>query len=85
MSKIIIDKLTNALNPTYLEVIDESHLHAGHMGHKPGIPTHFRVTIVSTAFQGLTPLACHRLVYKVLSQEMPDIHALALDTKTPSM
>ena len=79
-------KLTAALRPLQLRVLNESHLHAGHAGNPGGGPdaeTHFRVEIVSDAFAGLTPVARHRLVYDALRTEMAEgLHALALKTKT---
>ena len=79
-------KLTAALRPLQLRVVNESHLHAGHAGNPSGAPdaeTHFRVEIVSDAFSGLTPVARHRLVYDALRTELAEgLHALALRTKT---
>jgi BolA protein len=49
---LITEKLTTAFAPTHLDVVDESHQHAGHAGHRPGGETHFRVTIVAEAFRG---------------------------------
>lgn len=79
-------KLTAALRPLHLSVLNESHLHAGHAGNPGGGPdaeTHFRVEIVSDAFAGLTPVARHRLVYDALRTELAEgLHALALKTRT---
>ena len=67
----------------YVEVIDESHLHAGHVGAASG-GGHFRATIVSSVFEGKNPVARQRLVYAALAEEMTaDIHALSLKTLTP--
>ena len=78
-------KLEAALAPQLLEIADQSHLHAGHAGARPGGESHFRVTIVATAFEGLGRLARQRLVYRVLAEEMAsDIHALAIEAKAPS-
>ncbi|HXP77090.1 MAG TPA: BolA family protein [Stellaceae bacterium] len=80
----IREKLTSALNPTRLEVIDESHRHAGHAGARPGGETHFRVEVVAAAFQGKSRLERQRLVYETLREEMSNqIHALSLVTRTP--
>ena len=77
-------KLTEALAPKSLEIVDESHLHAGHAGARPEGETHFRVHIVSDAFSGLTRVKRHRLVNKALSEELSgSVHALALSTMTP--
>jgi len=66
------------LEPTQLEIIDESHLHAGHAGSQSGAG-HFRVIISSNHFQGLRPLQRHRLVYDQLNDLIPfPIHALAI-------
>ena len=74
----IARRLTQALTPSYIDVEDESHLHAGHEGAKSG-KGHFAVKIVSGKFEGLTPLARHRLVYSSLGEMMDsDIHALRI-------
>ena len=66
-----------------LEVVDDSHLHAGHAGAREG--RHFSVRIVSERFAGLPRLARHRLVYDALPQWRPrGTHALALTTLTPA-
>ena len=71
----------SALDPVELEIIDESHLHIGHAGSRDGAG-HFRVKIVSSRFQGLRPVARHRLVYDLVHDLMPHpIHALAIDAK----
>jgi BolA protein len=76
-------KLRDRLSSTHVEVLDESHLHAGHAGARSGAG-HFRVTVVSAHFEGLSPVAAQRLVYDALSEEMgPEIHALAMKTHTP--
>lgn len=62
----------------HVEVVDESHLHAGHEGAKSG-GGHYRVTIKSGKFNGLATLQRHRLVYDAVSDWMKkDIHALAI-------
>lgn len=74
-------RLAELLAPTQLEVIDESHLHAGHAGADgSGFGTHFRVRIASPRFAGQRPVARHRLVYDAL-QEFLDrgLHALAIE------
>ena len=76
-------RIEHALAPQALEIIDESHLHAGHAGARDG-RGHFRVRIVSAAFAGVTPVKRHQLVYAALGELMQsDIHALALDTRAP--
>ncbi len=67
------------LSPTYLDVIDESHLHAGHSGSEGGA-SHFRLVIDSEQFQGLSTLAKHRLINQQLKDLIPyPIHALAIE------
>ncbi len=74
--------LREALAPLALEVLDDSHRHAGHAGAREG--RHFSVRIVSPRFAGLSRLARHRLVYDALARWMPrGIHALALTALTP--
>ena len=80
----IYDKLTAALAPISLEVIDESHLHAGHAGARPGGESHFRVKIVSEAFKGIPLIKRHRLVNEALAEELAGpIHALAIKASPP--
>jgi len=78
-------KLTDALAPTALDIVDESAKHKGHAGWRPGGETHFRVTVVSAAFEGKSRVDRQRMVYDVLEDEMADrVHALALVTRTPA-
>ena len=80
---VIEQKLGAGLSPELLEIVDEGHLHAGHAGARSG-GGHFALTVVSAEFQDMTMMQRHRLVYKLLAQEMKDsIHALALTTLTP--
>jgi BolA protein len=91
MQERIVARLTEALEPRQLIVIDESDRHAGHAGvrsgpgHAQGVGgTHYRVRIVSDKFSGLSRVARHRLVYDLLPTEFADgLHALALDAKAP--
>jgi len=72
------------LQPGALEIIDDSHRHAGHEGARDG-RGHFSVDIVSEDFTGLAPLARHRRVYAALGDMMQsDIHALQIRARTPS-
>ena len=76
----IQEKLQGAFSPTKLEVINESHNHSVPKGSE----THFKVVIVSFAFEGKSLVQRHRAVYQVLSEELSNgVHALALHTKTP--
>lgn len=71
------------LQPIHLNIIDDSHKHAGHAGAKSG-GGHFTVTVVSTTFVDKTSLQRHRLVYDALADLMPnEIHALSIQTHTP--
>ena len=84
MADRIRSKLKEAFGPVSIEVQDESHLHAGHAGARPGGESHFRVTIVAAAFDGMSRVDRHRRVYSVLSDEMAGpVHALALTNRTP--
>ena len=83
-----VDEILRAtLLPAKLEVQDDSHLHAGHAGAKEG--RHFSVRVVSEAFNGLSRVARHRLIYDALKRQLEgdaggNIHALAIDARTPS-
>jgi BolA protein len=75
--------LRAALEPSVLEVRDDSHLHAGHAGAREG--RHFSVTVTSARFSGLPRVARHRLVYDALQAWLPHgIHALAIDARAPA-
>lgn len=75
--------LQAALAPTVLELVDESHLHAGHAGAASG-GSHYRLTIVAPAFAGLSLVRRHRLVYDSVHFMMQhEIHALAITALTP--
>ena len=77
-------KLTAALAPARLSIVDESHRHAGHAGARPEGETHFRVEVVSAGFGGLGRVQRQRLVYEILAEELKGpVHALALQTRTP--
>ena len=76
------DALQAALAPERLEVVDDSHLHAGHAGAREG--RHFTVRVVSGRFNGLSRLARHRLVYDCLDVLIArGIHALAIEARAP--
>ncbi len=79
----IAASLREHFDPLHLDVVDESHLHAGHEGAKSG-GGHFRVLIVSDRFAGEGRIARQRLVYGALSEAMgPEIHALSMTTLSP--
>lgn len=76
-------RLVEQLQASVCEVIDDSHLHAGHAGARDG-KGHFRVRVVSEAFAGLRPIQRHQLVYRSLGELMQsDIHALSISALTP--
>ncbi|MBE0702225.1 MAG: BolA family transcriptional regulator [Afipia sp.] len=80
----IAKKLTDAFHPESLSVVDESHLHEGHAGHRPGGETHFRVHIVSRAFEGKSRVERHRMINAILADDLAGgVHALALKTLAP--
>jgi BolA family transcriptional regulator, general stress-responsive regulator len=75
--------LETGLQPESLELIDDSHLHAGHAGARDG-RGHFRVYIVSKQFANMRPLQRHQMVYRTLGDLMQtDIHALSISASTP--
>jgi BolA protein len=81
---VITKKLTEAFTPESLRVEDESHLHAGHAGHRPGGETHYRVHIVSEAFRGKSRIDRHRAVNTALADELAaGVHALAIHAAAP--
>ncbi|WP_323761640.1 BolA family protein [Maricaulis sp.] len=72
-------KLQNAFTPSMLTVTDDSHLHAGHAGARPGGESHFTVDIAASRFDGLSRVACHRLINEVLADELAgEVHALVI-------
>lgn len=78
-------KLTQSLDPLQLDIIDESHLHAGHSGAREGGESHFRVAVVSSAFDGVSRVQRQRMVYQLLASELQGpIHALSVTTQTPA-
>jgi len=80
----IRSKLEAALQPVRLEIVDQSHLHAGHAGARPGGETHFQVEVVSDRFAGLGRVARQRLVYAALADELAErVHALSIRALDP--
>ena len=80
----ILRKLTDALQPVTIEVIDESEQHHGHGGWREGGETHFRVRLVSAAFSGKSRVERHRIVNGLLADELKGrVHALAITAKAP--
>ncbi|MGB0696659.1 MAG: BolA family protein [Rhodospirillaceae bacterium] len=91
------EKITAGLAPVQLEIKDDSHKHSGHADRiaalavpgkshaDSGGETHFRVTVVSDRFEGLSRVARQRLVYDLVQEELKErVHSLALVTKTPA-
>ena len=84
VAEAIRTKLTAALAPAKLTIIDESDRHAGHAGSRPEGETHFQVVVVASAFEGKSRLERQRMIYGVLAAELADrVHALSLRTLTP--
>ena len=84
MQERIVARLTAALDPVDLDVVDESERHAGHAGAREGGGTHYRVRVVSAQFERRSRVERHRLVYGLLEAEFADgLHALALIEKAP--
>ncbi|MFN4142091.1 BolA family protein [Aestuariivirga sp.] len=78
-------KLVQAFAPAALEVVDESHRHAGHAGARPDGESHFRVKIVAEAFRGKSRVEQHRMVNAALAEELKErVHALAIQSSPPS-
>ncbi len=85
-AQALTERLTQRLAPTFLEVIDESAAHAGHVGaNGTGSGTHFRVRIYGAQFASKPRVACHRLVYDALQDFIAQgLHALAIEmTENP--
>lgn len=76
-----IEEKLQSLEPTFLEVLNESHMHSVPRGSE----THFKVVIVSERFEGQPLVARHRLVYEALGEELrAGLHALAITSKSPA-
>jgi BolA protein len=76
-------RLERELSPSHIDIIDESHLHAGHAGAASGAG-HFNVTVVSEKFSGQSPVQRHRLVYDAIGDLMQtEIHALGINAQVP--
>ena len=84
MQDIITTKLAAAFAPESLHVENESHLHEGHAGHRPGGESHFRLYIVSEAFRGKSRIERHRMINVALANELKNqVHALAIHAQAP--
>lgn len=85
VEETIKEKLTEAFSPQSLEVVNDSHRHAGHAGSPGTGESHFRVSIVSDRFNGLSRVECHRLVNEALASELSGpVHALAIKAIAPA-
>ena len=83
-TEIIRQVLTDALQPSFLEIIDNSAAHAGHVGVRSG-GGHYQVTIVAEIFENKTLVQRHQLIYKALGDLMKhEIHALGINALSPS-
>jgi BolA family transcriptional regulator, general stress-responsive regulator len=79
VAETIRNKLAAELLPSRLEVIDESHLHAGHIGARPEGETHFKVIVVSAKFEGQGRVESQRRIYQILADELAGpVHALSV-------
>ena len=84
LADIIAARLTAALAPSHLEVINESAMHSGHLGDNGTGESHFRVAVESAAFAGLSRVARQRLVNQALADLLATrIHALAIRARAP--
>lgn len=84
VAETIREKLESAFAPAVLEVVDQSHLHAGHVGARPEGETHFRVRIVAESFAGMNRVDKQRSVNKALAEELAGpVHALSIDARAP--
>lgn len=80
----IREKLQAAFAPVVLQVVDESHLHAGHAGNPGGGESHFQVVISAAAFGPMSRIARHRAVHTALGADLIGrIHALGLEVSVP--
>jgi len=81
MQQMIEIKITNAITPTHLEVINESHMH----NVPPGSESHFKLVIVTNLFEGLSRVRRHQQINELLADELKgSIHALSMQTLTPN-
>jgi BolA family transcriptional regulator, general stress-responsive regulator len=84
VQETISRKLTETFAPVRLKVLDESHQHEGHAGHRPGGETHFRIYIVADAFRGKSRIVRHRMINETLTDELESgVHALAIHAAAP--
>jgi BolA protein len=81
MKEVIYKKLA-ALDPSFIEVTDDTDKHKGHINYTEGKPSHFELKIISKSFNGMSRIKMHQEIYKLLKEEMKyDIHALQIDAR----
>jgi BolA protein len=84
MKELIEKGLRDALQPRLLDIVDESHLHAGHAGAREGGESHYRLNVVADAFSGKSRVERHRLVNDALKPAFErGLHAVAIKANTP--
>ena len=86
VEETIREKLTEAFTPEKLEVVNDSHRHAGHAGSPGTGESHFRVEVISEKFVGLSRVECHRLVNEALASELAGpVHAWTIKASAPAV
>lgn len=84
ISKVIARKLTEALSPSRLEIVDDSDRHHGHAGHREGGESHFNLLIEAQAFDGKSRVERQRMVNRALAEELAGpVHALSIKALAP--
>ncbi len=79
----LLRKLQLELNPSFIEIRDDSEKHKGHSGYKQTGNTHFHLDIVSKIFKGKSKIECHKLIYTILKEELQtQIHALSINARS---
>lgn len=78
----IENRLRLELNPSRLEVTDESLNHRGHLNYREGLVTHIKIKIKSDIFKGKTKISIHQLIYNLLAEEIKTgLHAISIEAK----
>jgi BolA protein len=85
-SASITDRITKAISPNSLEIINESHLHAGHQESFDGTgETHLRIKVVADKFEGMSRVDRHRVINALVAEEIAlGLHAIAIEARAPS-
>jgi BolA family transcriptional regulator, general stress-responsive regulator len=77
-------KIRKSFEPEYMDIKNQSHLHAGHQGHDGSGQSHFRLVVVAQRFEGKSRLERQRMIYKILEEEFQDsLHALSIAAYAP--